>query len=203
MQSNRRWCPICSLPSPGRPHEKELCGRCAGSGEIKCSSCLCLDCGGTGKDPVTASCRSCSGVGYISECLSCSGSGTMLCPDCYGSGLAPGESLVSFALNSTLSKLLGQLPIVEGNQDGEPLEMHDTLRRILGFLGHYHWSVPDGTEAWEHELNIMEDRLHLSISALHMEKVSNPHVFYRFLDVRRTADNIYRVYFRVTSRRWW
>ena len=127
----------------------------------------------------------------------------MLCPDCYGSGLAPGESLVSFALNSTLSKLLGQLPIVEGNQDGEPLEMHDTLRRILGFLGHYHWSVPDGTEAWEHELNIMEDRLHLSISALHMEKVSNPHVFYRFLDVRRTADNIYRVYFRVTSRRWW
>ena len=202
MQPNCRWCPICSLPPQGRSREKMLCARCDGSGEVKCSSCLCLDCGGTGKDPVMDSCPSCSGVGSVSECTLCAGSSKMLCPDCYGSGLAPGDVLVQHALDSTLYRLLGQLPNSEGSPEGEPLEMPDTLRRILGFLGHYHWAVPAGTEAWEHELNIMEDRLHLSIASLNLENPSNPRVFYRFLDVRRVAANSYRVFFRETSRRW-
>jgi len=136
----------------------------------------------------------------------CNSKGSVPCRDCFGSGLAPSPGALEFAGGGPLASLLGQLPVSTGGGEeaaaGELLDQASTLRRILCFLGSYHWAPIQNSADAEHELHVLDNRLHLRTALLSFASVSSIRIDYRFLTVWRCGESAFRVSYQRETKAW-
>jgi hypothetical protein len=125
----------------------------------------------------------------------------MRCQFCYGAGLAPSKALLQQAGTGALTRILGELPSVQSDARGELLGLHDTLVRVVGFLGNIHWSFAVNTEDQEHEMALLENRVHLRAAAI-VTNGPRVQIRYRFLDVIRTGEDAFRTTYRESQKDW-
>ncbi len=208
-----------------------ICLTCSGTGQVHCSGCdagrvackvcrgtgtprgffrrgPCKNCEGTGQEyhgvcdgAGEVACLDCSGIGSEGECDHCGGKGDMRCQFCHGAGLAPSGALLGQARKSSLSRILKELPSVQSDAQGELLGLDDTLVRVVGFLGNIHWSFGVNTEDREHEMALLENRVHLRAAALATQG-QRVQIRYRFLDVIRTGNDAFRTTYRESKKDW-
>mgnify|MGYP006971706373 CR=1 FL=1 len=125
----------------------------------------------------------------------------MRCQLCFGAGLAPSAALLAKARQSALARILKELPSVHSETQGELLGLDDTLVRTVGFLGNVHWAFAANTDDREHEMALLENRIHLRAAAIvtHGQRLQ---ILYRFLDVIRTGEDAFRTTYRESQKDW-
>jgi len=126
----------------------------------------------------------------------------MLCTGCYGLGMAPTAQFVEVAASGPLGRLLRQLPRNDKRREGELVDFLSAVRCIISFLGHFHWSDPAREQEGEHELFIVEDRLHFRVATLKVVSRATVTVDYRFLNIVRSGAQGYRMEYTREAKAW-
>lgn len=92
-----------------------------------------------------------------------------------------------------VAHLLERLPLSEDDSPGELVDNVTAVHRMTSFLAIYHWAPSEHPEDKEHQMFVLQDRLHLQVAILSSRSSSTTRIDYRFLTVSRTAANGFRM----------
>ena len=138
-------------------------------------------------------CASCAGLGHGHECTTCSSSGEIECPACFGTGLFPSSHLMNHAELGAVAHLLDRLPQVDDDAPGELVDRTAAVHRITSFLAIYHWAPSENPQDKEHQMFVLQDRLHLQVAILSSRAAVAIRIDYRFLTISRTGPRAFRL----------